>query len=181
MPIAPLHNATLQTPPLHIRPVVPAQRAALLALAVETGLFAADDAEALLGGVLDASAADALEPGHAAVCCVGEASDAPLGWAYFAPDPHAQGVWNLWWIGAHPDAQGQGAGAALLAHAERAAAQAGARIMIIETSDQPPTARARAFYRKAGYAECGPIADFYGEGDAKLVFHRRIDRPAAPP
>lgn len=160
---------------MHLRPVAPSQRAALLSLAVETALFAPEDAEALLGGVLDALDADALGEGHAAVCCIDADPAAPLGWAYYAPDAHAPGVWNLWWIGVHPRAHGLGAGEALLRHAERAAAQAGARLLIIETSDQPPTARARAFYLKSGYACCGTIPDFYAPGDAKQIFARRID------
>lgn len=163
---------------MHVEAVQPGEREQLLDLAVATGLFSPDDASALLGGVLDGLAAGALPPGHEAVAAREREGGPPVGWAYFAPDPHADRAWNLWWIGVHPAAQGGGAGRALLRHAEQIAAAAGAAMLVIETSSLPAQARARRFYASSGYHDCGRIPDFYAEGDAKVVFARRIDRGA---
>ena len=56
----------------------------------------------------------------------------------------------------------------------REARASGARVIVIETSDQPHLARARTFYRKFGYVERGRIPDFYADGDAKVIFSRSL-------
>lgn len=154
------------------RPVRPDERARLLDVAVSTGLFRAEEAEGLLGVVLDGLAAGELPAGHGAVAVDGAGGAA--GWAYYAPDPYAADVWNLWWIGVDPAAHGTGLGRILLEHAEAAAAAGGGRVLVIETSDQAPMARARAFYARAGYGERGRIPDFYADGEAKVIFSRRV-------
>jgi ribosomal protein S18 acetylase RimI-like enzyme len=161
-----------------IRPVHTRDRDRLLAIAVSTGLFSPDDAEGLLGEVLDGLAANALPQGHTAVA-IGAEGAAAAGWAYYAPDPYADGVWNLWWIGVHPDHHSNGVGHALLVAVEQDVAAHGARLLIIETSDLAPTTRARAFYTRVGYQLCGRIPDFYAAGDAKLIFSKQIAVEAA--
>ena len=154
-------------------PVRPDERARLLEVAVATGLFQPEDAEGLLGAVLDDLAAGGLPAGHGVVA-VDSAEGGAAGWAYYAPDPYAANVWNRWWIGVDPAAHGTGLGRVLLEHAEAAAAASGGRVLVIETSDHPPMARARAFYARAGYGERGRIPDFYAEGEAKVIFSRRV-------
>jgi ribosomal protein S18 acetylase RimI-like enzyme len=157
-----------------ITPVQVSERQELLDLAVRTGLFSPEDAEGLLGGVLDSLALQELPDGHAAVACRASTGEEILGWSYFAPDPYAESVLNVWWIGADPVQHGRGVGSALLSHVEAEASKAGVRVVIIETSDQVPLARARAFYMKRGYAERGRIPDFYGSSDAKVIFSRTL-------
>lgn len=157
-----------------ITPVQKHERTALLSLAVSTELFTPIAAEDLLGGILDALAAGELPERHAAVACRALHDGPALGWSYYAPDPYADTVWNVWWIGVHPHHHGGGAGQRLLAHIEQTAIAAGARVIVIETSDQAPLARARRFYTKLGYAERGRIPDFYADGDAKVIFSRTL-------
>ncbi len=156
-----------------LRPPTPTDRPRLLEIAVATGLFAASDAESLLGSTLDALFAGTLGDGHEVVVAEGDAG-ACVGWAYVAPDAFAPDAWNLWWIGVDPPQHGGGAAHALLTHAERTAAARGARLLIIETNDQPALARARAFYARRGYGERGRVPDFYADGEAKVIFSRRI-------
>jgi ribosomal protein S18 acetylase RimI-like enzyme len=61
-----------------------------------------------------------------------------------------------------------------LSNIERDAAALGARVIVIETSDQEALARARNFYLKRGYEERGRIPDFYAEGDSKVIFSRSL-------
>lgn len=156
-----------------ITPVHPTDQNALIQLAVATGLFTEAEATDLLGGVLAAHWAGELPPGHQVAACRADLASAPLGWCYFAPDDHADGVWNLWWVGVAPAHHGTGVGARLLDHVEAAVKAAGGRLLIIETSDGDGLARARRFYQGRGYRPCGCIPDFYAEGEAKLVFARR--------
>ena len=157
-----------------IEPVHEDEREHLLNLAVQTGLFTRDEAEALLGNVLAQLAAGELPAGHAAVACRSSSGTPVLGWAYFAPDPYADRVWNLWWIGVLPQQQGSGAARSLLSHVEQVIAEAGARILIIETSDLAPMARACRVYQKSGYVERGRIPHFYNENEAKVIFSRAM-------
>lgn len=156
------------------QPVTPTDRDALLAVAVETGLFTAPEAEGLLGGILDALAAGDLPDGSAALACRLVAGGPVVGWCYFSPDAHAEGVWNLWWLGVEPSAHGRGVGTSLLRSAEATARQHGARMMIIETSSMDSQARARRFYSREGYADVGRVPDFYGSGDDKIIYHRPL-------
>lgn len=157
-----------------IRAVRPTDTPALLDLACATGLFQPADAQALLGGVLDALHAGQLGAGHAALLWAPHDEAPAGGWVYFAPDAHADGVWNLWWIGVRPEHHGHGGGAALLDAVEAAVTEQGARVLIIETSALPPLARARRFYAQRGYTECGRVPHFYGVGDDKIIFARTL-------
>lgn len=158
---------------MSIDPIAPSERSRLLSLAVSTGLFSAPEAEDLLGGVIDRLFAGSLPEGHTALCCRRSPGDPPIGWTYFAPDAHAAGVWNIWWIGVDPTAHGTGAGRSLLRAAETKAASTAARVVVVETSASNALSRARRFYRREGYRECGRVPDFYGEGEAKIIFARR--------
>lgn len=157
-----------------ITPVQASEKEELLDLAVRTGVFSPSDAEGLLGDVLDSLSAQELPEGHVAVACRASTGEKILGWSYFAPDPYAEGVLNVWWIGADPLQHGCGVGSALLSHVETEARMSGIRVVVIETSDQPLLARAQAFYAKRGYTECGRIPDFYALGDAKVIFSRTL-------
>lgn len=156
-----------------VQPVEIVDRAELLSVAVSTGLFSATDAETLLGGVLDQLAAGGLGDGHSALACRHAARGAVVGWTYFAPDPYAAGVWNVWWLGVVPKAQGSGAGRVLLQAAEHAAHASGARLVVVETSSKDSQSRARRFYAKEGYSLCGIVPGFYAEGDDKVIFCRK--------
>lgn len=145
----------------------------MIALAVSIGLFSPHEAQALLGDTLDAFHAERLGEGHT-VGVWDDGSGAPLGWTYFARDEHADGIWNLWWIGVAPRHQGQGAGEALLGAVEAQVRAARGRLLVVETSALPALARTRRFYERSGYTACGHVPDFYADGDAKVIFCKRV-------
>ena len=151
----------------------------LLDLAVATGLFQPVEAETLLGGVLAALHAGELGDGHVALVSAPDAAHPPVGWVYFGPDSHNDGVWNLWWIGVAPTAQGRGIGGDLLRAVEVAVQSAAGRVLVIETSGLPQIARTRAFYTHRGYVECGRVPDFYAVDDDKVIFVKRLHRVTA--
>lgn len=155
-----------------IKPVEIAEREVLLDIATQTGLFTPDEVQALLGDILDKLANKELPDGHQAVVCRESTEGQALGWSYFAPEIYSDGVWNIWWFGVAPESHGKGVAQALISHLQETIIQAGGRVIVIETSDQPKLARARRFYEKSGYKECGRIPDFYQRGDAKVIFAR---------
>jgi GNAT superfamily N-acetyltransferase len=155
------------------RAPVPSESPTLVSIAVATKLFTEQDADLLLRQTLDGFHAGRLGEGHHVYVCTDD-NDRPVGWTYFARNGKADGVWDLWWIGIAPPSHGRGLGKALLAYAEDVARDNGARLLIIETSSLPLLAHTREFYRQRGYTECGTVPDFYGEGDGKVTFARRL-------
>lgn len=157
-----------------IRPAIPSDTPSLVSLAVSTGLFLPDEADALLRGVLDELHAGRLGDGHLAQVWVDGPEAVPAGWVYFSRNAMANQIWDLWWIGVAPLRQGQGIGDELLQFVEGHARAAGGRVLIIETSSLPKLERTRKFYAKRGYIACGQVPDFYADGDDKVIFAKRL-------
>ena len=103
--------------------------------------------------------------------------EAVVGAAYFAPEPFADRVWNLYFLAVDPDAHRRGVGTVLTHHVVRHLRSAGedvARVLLVETSSTPAYRQARGFYTARGFEEEARIRDYYGPGDDKVVFWRRL-------
>lgn len=102
--------------------------------------------------------------------------------AYYAPERMTESTWNLYLLAVHPQHQGQGLGAALVRQVERDLRQAGARVLLIETSGVPDFASQRAFYAGLGYHEEARIREFYAPGDDKIVYWKLLEstEPSLP-
>jgi ribosomal protein S18 acetylase RimI-like enzyme len=108
-----------------------------------------------------------------------EADGEAVGYACFGPVPGARRRYDLYWIAVAEDAKGLGVGSRLMATAEaRVYASGGVRIYV-ETSSRPPYVPARAFYRKCGYLVDAVLADYYDDGDDKVIFVKDLRK--APP
>jgi ribosomal protein S18 acetylase RimI-like enzyme len=153
-----------------IRAPEPSDRPFLLSLAEATGIFQPGEVDLLLGSVLSAHANGELGEGHHVFLWADEKSNRPLGWAYLAASDKAPGVWDLWWIGVHPQSHQNGIGRRLLEAAENIVRDANGRVLVIETNTTPPLEAARRFYRQRGYRECGTIPDFYASNEGKVTF-----------
>lgn len=157
-----------------IRDATAADVEAIKALAVATEMFAADEVgffEETLGGIFDGS----LEGHRWLVLKRGE--DGIAASAYYAPEPFADRMWNLYFLAVAPTEQGRGTGGALVEFVEaelRALGDAAARTLIVETSSTPKYETARAFYRRQGFAEEARIRQFYGPTDDKIVFWKSL-------
>ena len=70
------------------------------------------------------------------------------------------------------EARGSGAAARILAALIEAARASGARAIYLETGTQDSFAAARALYRRAGFADCAPFADYREDpNSAYMVLH----------
>ncbi|MFL0692979.1 MAG: GNAT family N-acetyltransferase [Agrobacterium tumefaciens] len=98
----------------------------------------------------------------------------PLGVAYVAPEKLTDGTFNLQLIAVHPQQQGKGFGAELVAEVEKRLRALGARILLVETSGVDEFEPPRRFYLKNGYELEGRIRDFYQEGDDKVIFRKSL-------
>ena len=159
---------------MRVRPATSMDIDAIKTIAIETRMFSADDAEFfddVVAGVLDGSLLD-----HRFL--VREADDGTVvGAAYYAPEPFADRVWNLYFIAVSPSQHGQGIGGALIDHVEHELRRAGpdvAQVLIVETSSTEQYARTREFYPKHGYVEEARIRRFYGPEDNKVVYWKLL-------
>jgi ribosomal protein S18 acetylase RimI-like enzyme len=159
---------------VRIRPATSTDIDTITTIAIETGMFSADDAgfvDDVIAGVLDGS----LLEHH---FLVREAEDGTvIGAAYYAPEPFSDRMWNLYFIAVSPAQQGQGTGGALIDHVESELRRAGpdaAQVLIAETSSTDQYARTREFYPKHGYIEEARIRRFYGPDDNKVVYWKLL-------
>ena len=153
-----------------IRPATPDDFDALMTLSDASGLFSPAELEEVRG-MLTAHFDGELGPDHRWDVFDDEGV---TGVAYYAPEQLTDGVWNLYMLAVDPSRQGGGQGAALVRHVEEAVAQEGGRILLIETSGVDGFKRTRTFYEKCGYVEEARIRDYFGPGDAKVVFWKSL-------
>ena len=157
-----------------IRPAATDDLERIKEIAVAAEMFSVEEAEffdEMFNGALDNSLED-----HQWL--VAETSDgAVVSAAQFAPEPFADRMWNLYFIAVDPEHQGSGIGSALMAHVEADLAARGedhARTLVVETSSTDQYARTREFYAGIGYDEEARIREFYGPGDHKVVFWKKL-------
>ena len=148
---------------------------AIRALATDNGMFDPGDMDGfdeMMGGYLDGT----LDR-HAWIVATNDTEIA--GAAYYAPEPFADRLWNLYFLAVRPGGHRSGAGSVLIQWVEQALCALGeeqARVLIVETSSTDPYTQARAFYAKQGFEEEARIREFYGPGDHKVVFWKALFR-----
>ena len=99
---------------------------------------------------------------------------APVGVAYCAPEPVTSGTWNLLMLWVKAGYEGRGFDRALVDRVEQELAAGGARLLIVETSQLPEFEVARAFYQRTGFKLEAEIADFFADGDNKLIYTKAL-------
>lgn len=143
---------------------------AVLALAEATGLFEADQIEAL-SQMLDQHFNSAIASPD---IWLTDYDSKPVGIAYVAPERMTHGTWNLYLIAINPNYQRQGRGATLLRYVEQMLTRRGERMLLVETSGTDDFEYVRKFYRDRGYEEEARIRDFYIDGVDKVVFRKLL-------
>lgn len=152
-----------------IRPTLPSDTPALLAVAERTQVFKAHELVALREVLDDYHNAPGLHQAYTF-----ESNGQNIGLVYFAPAAMTDRTWYLYWIFVEKTTQAKGIGSQLLAFAEAEARKQGARLMLIETSGLPYYQLTRAFYLKHNYDLDAVIHDYYEDGDDMNVFRKKL-------
>jgi len=97
-----------------------------------------------------------------------------LGYSCFGSIACTKASYDLYWIAVHADARGKKIGTLLLDECERLIRGAGGRRIYVETSSRPLYEPTRAFYLARGYREEARLAEFYGPGDAKVIYVKEM-------
>jgi GNAT superfamily N-acetyltransferase len=153
-----------------IRPTLPADTDAVVALTEATAMFKPVEVVALRE-VLDDYHATNHADGHIALTF--EDAGSIDGFAYYAPVAMTDRTWQLWWIVVRKHTQGKGIGGKLLKHIENDIRdRLHGRLLFIETGSLPHYELTRQFYRKHGYEQHALLKDFYADGDSMVVFRK---------
>ena len=103
-----------------------------------------------------------------------EAGGTAVGYCTFGPIACTKASFDMYWIVVTRDFRGGGIGTRLLEESERVIAAMGGKRIYVETSSRSQYKPTRAFYSARGYAEAAVLEDFYGPGDAKVVYCKVI-------
>lgn len=97
-----------------------------------------------------------------------------LGFANYGPNPCTMHSWDLYWIAVDQLRKNKGLGTILLKKTEEMIKQMGGRILWIETSGRPAYQATVAFYHHKGYSLEASLPEYYGPGDPKLIFCKKL-------
>lgn len=98
----------------------------------------------------------------------------PIALGYCAPEKLTNGTYNLYALAVRKEAQGSGIGVEMIEFIEDFLRKKSARILLIETSSNPEFELTQKFYAKLGYHKEATIREFWGEGEDKLVFWKKL-------
>lgn len=169
-----IHERTRPLTNLNVRAATPADNDQIKRLALDNQMFEPEemgDFDEMLSGFFDGTLDD-----HHWIVATGD-NDVVAAAAYVAPEPFSDRMWNLYFIATAPDQHGSGTGTMLIEHVEDLLQGFGeevARTLIVDTSGLDAYEQARAFYDRRGFVEEARIRDFYGPGDDKVTFWKRI-------
>jgi ribosomal protein S18 acetylase RimI-like enzyme len=93
-----------------------------------------------------------------------------LGYACFGHIAVTAHSFDLYWVVVRPEYQREGIGQALVRQVEAAISAQGGKRIYAETSSREQYGPTRAFYERCGYTIDAVQEEFYGPGDAKVVY-----------
>jgi ribosomal protein S18 acetylase RimI-like enzyme len=98
-----------------------------------------------------------------------------VGYSCYGEIACTTGSYDLYWIAVRNDCRNQGIGKVLLQKTEALIAGQKGRIIWVETSGQGKYLSTRKFYLRSGYQEEAVLKGFYGPGDDKFIYVKRLD------
>jgi len=101
-------------------------------------------------------------------------NDQPISLAYCVPEKFTEGTFNLYAIGVRKDCQDKGIGGKMMDYLENLLREKGHRILIVETSSAPELELTREFYKKKNYSKEAVLREFWGEGEDKVIFWKKL-------
>ena len=135
------------------------------ALVASTGVFSAE--ESRVAAELAETTLDGTETYR---WLIAEDAGALVGYTCFDRIPFTRSAFDLYWIAVLPERRGDGLATELMQRTVKFIAGKHGTQIFAETSSRDPYAPARAFYQRTGFAEVARFADFYDNGDDKIVY-----------
>jgi GNAT superfamily N-acetyltransferase len=101
-------------------------------------------------------------------------NDGMTAFANYGKNAFSTHSWDLYWIAVHSNSRGKKLGSLLLRAIESDVLRSGGKILWIETSGRPLYASTEAFYLNNGYTLQASLPDFYGPGDPKQIYSKKL-------
>lgn len=97
-----------------------------------------------------------------------------MGFICYGTIPLTKNRFDIYWIVVEPAHARQGIGIQLLRETEKRLKAHSPAYIYVETSSTPGYKSARSFYEKSGYIIAATLANFYRDGDDKVIYLKRI-------
>jgi len=157
---------------MKIRSLVQKDRESLHAMLEKTHAFTSEEINVAME-LIDLVLKDQNQKDYQIHCMVND-RDQPLGYICYGPAPMTQGTFDLYWIAVDPRFQGQGIGSRLLDFLEERVRGREGRMILVETSSIPPYEKTQKFYLQKGFQEVAKVPDYYGLGNDRITFCKRL-------
>jgi D-alanine-D-alanine ligase len=151
--------------------VLPGDNAAIRAIVASSGFFYDHEVEVAVE-LVEERQEKGVQSGYFFVFA--EQEGRVVGYCCYGPIACTSGSFDLFWIAVHNDCRGQGIGKILLKKNEELIAAQGGRGIWVETSGQEKYQPTRDFYVHNDYQLEAVLKDFYGPGDDKFIFVKRL-------
>lgn len=141
-------------------------------LVATTGMFSIEEIQ-VAGELLE----ERLEKGESTGYhfLLAEHAGQVIGYACFGLIPFTDQRFDLYWIAIDPNYQNQGIGKLLLQQTEKIIQTLGGAYIYAETSGRDLYLPTHHFYQRNGYQKLAELADFYRDGDSKVIYGKRLD------
>lgn len=154
------------------RPPTPGDREAIRALIEGTKAFRSHEVDVAMELVDTYLSNPDQEDYHPFVLV--EEDGTVVSYACFGRNPMTAATYDLYWLATRADRMGKGYGRRIVAFVEEEVRRRGGRLLVIETSSKESYGDARTFYEKIGCALAARLADYYDEGDDKLIYLKSL-------
>jgi GNAT superfamily N-acetyltransferase len=155
-----------------IRPIEANDREAVRGLIDGTGAFQPHEVDVAMELVDIALTRTGQDDYHPFV--LEEEDGTVAAYACFGKNPMTKATFDLYWLATRADRMGKGYGRRIVAFVEEEAKRRGGRLLVIETSSKESYGTTREFYLKIGCTLAATLSDYYGEGDDKLIYLKKI-------
>jgi len=152
--------------------ITPADRPAFEKILASSGFFYDFEIEVALSLADETLAQGEVKSGYYWVKLMEDGE--VIGFANFGPNPSSVHSYDLYWIAIMEEHRQKRYGSLILKNAEERIRALGGKIVWIETSGRPLYEPTRGFYLRNGYELEATLRDFYGPGDAKLVYRKEL-------
>lgn len=105
---------------------------------------------------------------------IAESGSKPVAFACYGKNPCTADSFDLYWIASHEKIRGKGLGKRMLHMVEDAVREQGGKNLWIETSSRPLYEPTRKFYLNNGCELIAELPEFYGPGDNKCIYLKRL-------
>ena len=152
--------------------VLPGDSATVRAIVASSGYFYDHEIEVAVE-LVDERLQKGLKSGY--LFLFAEQDGRTIGYSCYGEIACTDGSYDLYWIAVHDDCRNRGIGRILLEETEARIAGLKGRTIWVETSGQEKYLPTRKFYLRFGYKEEAVLKGFYGPGDDKVIYVKRLD------